>query len=163
MISNRVEKGLNDQLNQELAASYSYLAMSAYLESTVFGGFANWMRVQAEEEREHAMKVYRYLADRGGRITLRALDQPKGDYDSIEELFETALALERSTTSQINRLYETALEDKDYTTMEFLGWFLTEQVEEENVAENMVERIKLVDGQSNSLLRLDYEAGKREG
>lgn len=163
MITHRVEKGLNDQLNQELAASYSYLAMSAHLESTVFGGFANWMRVQAAEERDHAMKVYRYLADRGGRITLRALDQPKGDYDSIEELFEAALAQERSTTSQINRLYETALDDKDYTTMEFLGWFLTEQVEEENVAENMVERIRLADGQSNSLLRLDYEAGKREG
>lgn len=163
MITDRVAKGLNDQLNQELAASYSYLAMSAHLESTVFGGFANWMRLQAEEEREHAMKIYRYLADRGGRIALRALDQPKEDYESIEELFETALALERRTTSRINQLYETAAAEKDYTTLEFLGWFLSEQVEEEKAAENMVERIKLADGQSNSLIRLDYEAGKREG
>ena len=75
-------------------------------------------------------------------------------------MFDTALAQERRTTAQINRLYETALEEKDYTTME---WFLTEQVEEENAAENMVERIKLADGQSNPLIRLDYEAGKREG
>lgn len=163
MITDRVAKGLNDQLNQELAASYSYLAMSAHLESTVFGGFANWMRLQAEEEREHAMKIYRYLADRGGRIALHALDQPKEDYESIEELFETALALERRTTSRINQLYETAAAEKDYTTLEFLGWFLSEQVEEEKAAENMVERIKLADGQSNSLIRLDYEAGKREG
>ncbi len=163
MITDRVENGLNDQLNQELAASYSYLAMSAHLESTVFGGFANWMRIQAEEEREHAMKIYRYLADRGGRITLRAVDQPKGDYESIEELFETALALERRTTARINQLYEAAAAEKDYTTLEFLGWFLSEQVEEEKAAENMVERIKLADGQSNSLIRLDYEAAKREG
>ena len=163
MITDRVENGLNDQLNQELAASYSYLAMSAHLESTVFGGFANWMRIQAEEEREHAMKIYRYLADRGGRITLRAVDQPEGDYESIEELFETALALERRTTARINQLYETAAAEKDYTTLEFLGWFLSEQVEEEKAAENMVERIKLADGQSNSLIRLDYEAAKREG
>lgn len=161
MISDTVAKGLNGQINNELATSYSYLAMSAHLESSVYGGFANWMRLQAGEERKHAMKICSYLAGRGGKIILGALDQPRGEYESVKEIFETALALERRTTSQINQLYETASVAKDYTTMEFLGWFLTEQVEEEKVAENMVERIKLADGQINALIRLNYEAAKR--
>lgn len=162
MIKDTVEKGLNDQINNELAASYSYLAMSAHLESTVYGGFAKWMRIQSEEEREHAMKIYSYLADRSGKIVLTGLAQPKGEYESVKEIFDAALEQERRTTSQINQLYETASEEKDYTTMEFLGWFLTEQVEEEKVAENLVERIDLAGENLNSLVRLDYEAAKRE-
>lgn len=163
MIKDTVQKGLNDQINKELAASYSYLAMSAYLESTIYAGFAKWMRIQAEEERQHAMKIYSYLADRGGRIVFASLAKPKNEYESVREIFHAALEQERRTTSQINQLYETASEAKDYTTMEFLGWFLTEQVEEERVAENLVERIDLAGEHLNALLRLDYEADKREG
>ena len=162
MIEDTVEKSLNDQINHELASSYSYLAMSAHLESSVYAGFAKWMRIQAEEEKEHAMKIYSYLADRGGRIVLASLDQPRSVYESVKEIFDTALEQERRTTAQINQLYEIASGAKDYATMEFLGWFLTEQVEEEKAAENMVERISLAGGQINALLRLDYEAAKRE-
>ena len=162
MINALVEEGLNTQINNELESAYTYLAMSAHLETTIYTGFAKWMRLQAEEERGHAMKLFDYLNDRGGKVVLASLEQPKSDYNSTLEIFEAALLQERNTTGQINGLYETANSEKDYATLEFLGWFLSEQVEEENAAEKMVDRMKLAGDQINALLRLDYEAAKRE-
>ena len=108
------------------------------------------------------MKLFDYLNDRNGKVVLASLEQPKSDYNSALEIFEAALKQERDTTGQINGLYETANAEKDYATLEFLGWFLSEQVEEENAAERMVERIKIAGDHINALLRLDSEAAKRE-
>lgn len=161
MISKNVESALNDQINNELSSYYSYLAMTAYLETTPFSGFAGWMRSQAEEEKAHAMKIFDYLNDRGGKVVLKAIDQPKTDYSSPLEIFKTSLNQEMQVTSQINELYETAREEKDFTTQAFLDWFLDEQVEEEKSAQDMVDRLEFAGDKPEALLLLDTQAANR--
>ncbi len=161
MISKRVEEALNHQINNELASYYSYLGMVAFLESTPYKGFATWMRLQAEEEQVHAMKIFDYLNDRGGKVVLQAVIQPQTDYSSPLEIFSNSLEQEIEVTSQINDLFLLAQEEKDFTTLEFLGWFLTEQVEEEKSAQDMVDLLELAKDSVNALLRIDSQAGQR--
>ncbi len=161
MISKKVEVALNQQINNELASYYSYLGMSAFLETTPFKGFASWMRMQAEEEQGHAMKIFDYLNDRSGKVVLEAVDQPQTDFSSPLEIFESSLGQEMEVTGQINEIFQLAQEEKDFATLEFLGWFLTEQVEEEKSAQDMVDLLKLAGGSVEALLRIDSEAGQR--
>lgn len=161
-ISPKVEKALNTQINNELSSYYTYLALSAWLETTSYMGFAKWMRRQSTEEQEHAMKLFDYLNDRGGSVALQAIPAPKVDCKSPLDAFETALSQERNVTAQINALHETASAEKDYATMHFLGWFLEEQIEEEKTTGDFTEKLRLVGDNLSALMRLDSLAAKRE-
>lgn len=161
-ISAKVEKAINTQINSEFQSYYTYLALSACLDSTSYQGFAKWMRRQSAEEQEHAMKFFDYLNDRGGSVALEAIPAPHIDCQSPLDAFETALAQERNVTAQINALYETALAEKDYATMNFLGWFLEEQIEEEKTTGDFTEKLRLVGDNLSALMRLDSLAAKRE-
>ena len=163
MISKKLEEALNHQINNELSSYYSYLAMTAFLETTPFSGFAGWMRAQAEEEKGHAMKIFDYLNDRDGKVVLEAIPQPATDYSSPLEIFKTSLAQEIHVTAQINELYELARQEKDFAVQEYLGWFLTEQVEEEKSAQDMVDRLELAGDSVEALLLLDTQAANRHG
>lgn len=157
-----VLKAINAQIKNELQAHYNYLGMSAHFEQTPYLGFAKWMRFQSSEEYTHAMKLYDYLRERNAAIELNAIDAPKTVYGSVPiEIFESALVQEQGVTQQINDLYELALKEKDYATLQFLTWFLQEQVEEENTVSDIIDRLKLVGDNPAGLLRLDDEAGRR--
>jgi len=157
-----VLKALNAQIKNELQAHYNYLGMSAFFERTPYLGFASWMRVQASEEYTHAMKLYDYVRSRNARIELAAIEAPKTDFGTNPtEVFEISLRQEQGVTQQINDLYELALKEKDYATLQFLTWFLQEQVEEENTVSDIIDRLRLAADNTASLLRLDVEAGNR--
>jgi ferritin len=160
-ISAKVEKALNDQLTLELSSAYAYLGMSAHFESTPFPGFAAWMKLQAGEEREHADKIFEYLSDRGGKITLGALPAPKCDYKSPLEAFRTSLGHEQKVSASILAIYELASAEKDYPTLSFLKWFLDEQVEEEKNVGDMVAKLELIGDNPNGLFHMDKLAAKR--
>ena len=162
MLSKTIQDAMNRQINAELYSAYLYLSMSAYLESVNLPGFAHWMRVQAQEEVEHAMKFYEFIHDRGGRVTLQAIEQPPTDFDSPLDVFEQALAHEQKVTGMINDLYTLAVEEKDYASQALLQWFATEQVEEEKIATQVIEMLKVVGEHGPALLMLDRELGSRE-
>ena len=156
-----IQKAINGQIRNELQAHYNYLGMSAYFERTPYLGFAKWMRAQSVEEYGHAMKLYDYLRERNGTIELHAIDAPKTVYGPNPiELFEIVLEQEQDVTRQINDLYELALKEKDYATLQFLTWFLQEQVEEENTVSDIIDRLRLVGDNPAGLLRLDDAAGR---
>jgi len=161
MISPTIQNAINDQIKHEFFSSYLYLSMSAYFETLSLPGFASWMRVQSQEEHEHAMKFFDFLNDRGGSVELQALDQPPGEFQSPLDVFEQALAHERKVTSLIHRLYELALKENDYATQTLLQWFITEQVEEEKNAGQIVEQLKMTGGEPSALLLLDRDLAGR--
>lgn len=157
-----IQKAINAQIKNELQAHYNYLGMSAYFERTAFLGFAKWTRLQSTEEYGHAMKLYDYLRERNATIELQAIEAPKTVYGPQPlDIFQTVLAQEQGVTQQINDLYELALKEKDYATLQFLTWFLQEQVEEENTVSDMIDRLKLASDNPAGLLRLDDEAARR--
>lgn len=161
MLNKELEKALNDQIKNELYAAYLYLSMSAYFKAENLEGFAHWMRMQREEEIAHAMKIFDFVQDRDGRIDLQALDKPPADFGSPLVVMEEALAHEQKVTQRINELYELAVKQKDYPTQTLLQWFVTEQVEEEATAKQLVDQLKLVGNNSAALLMLDRELGAR--
>lgn len=156
-----VLKAINEQINSEFEASYTYLAMSAYCEGKRFRGAAAWLRQQTDEERQHAMKLFDFVLARGGVVELKAIDQPRVQFDSLVAVFEQALAHEQKVTGQINSLYELCFAQKAFAEMTELQWFLTEQVEEEKIATEIVARFNLVKGDSAALLDMDRELGQR--
>lgn len=153
---------LNQQINAEMAASYSYLAMAAWFEETPYGGFAQWMTAQSQEETIHAMKFYQFLVDRGAKVTLTSIEKPRSDYDSPLDVFEQSLLQEREVTRLIHDLYESAEKHRDHESRSLLTWFLDEQVEEEKSAQDMIDRLKLVGDNPVGLLQLDSEAAQRK-
>ncbi len=161
MISKEMEKAINEQIRAELYSSYLYLSMAAHFEADNLRGFAHWMRRQAEEERGHAMKFFDYLVERGGRVELMAIDAPRTSWSSPEEIFQEVLAHERKVTSLINGLYEKALAEKDYPSQIMLQWFISEQVEEEASAEEVLQKIKVLSGSPQGMLILDRELAQR--
>ncbi|NUO84086.1 ferritin [candidate division KSB1 bacterium] len=161
MLTQPVQEAINHQIKSELHSAYLYLAMSAYCESLNLRGFAHWMRMQSQEELSHALKLFDYVNDRGGRVILQAIDAPPVDFKSPLEMAQETLAHERKVTAMINALYEVALQEHDYATQVHLQWFLTEQVEEEKNASEIVERLRLIGGQSAGLLMFDRELGAR--
>jgi len=157
-----LHEALLDQIKNEFQAHYNYLGMSAHFENTAYDGFAKWMALQSSEEYTHAMKIYAYLRDRNMPITLHPIDAPKCVYgEKPIEVFRTSLKQEQGVTKQINGLYELALKEKDYATLEFLAWFLKEQVEEEDTVSDIIDRLELAGDDPSALLRLDSEAGAR--
>jgi ferritin len=162
MISDKVQKAINDQITAEFASAYLYLAMSAWCEDQNLKGFAHWMRLQAEEEKEHGFKLFDYLVDRGGKVILGALEAPPDNFDSIEDVFQQTLEHERKVTARIHKLNELAIQEKDHATVAHLQWFITEQVEEESSAEDILNQIKMVEGRPGTIFYIDREVGKRE-
>jgi ferritin len=161
MISEKMQEALNGQMNAELYSSYLYLSMSAYFQDINLGGFANWMRVQAQEELVHAMKFYDFVNERGGRVALIAVEGPPIEWDSPLAVFEAAYKHETKVTGLINELVELALAEHDHATNIFLQWFVTEQVEEEDSANEVVQKIKLMGDAQGGLFMLDQELGQR--
>ena len=161
-VSKTVQDALNEQMKQEFYASYLYLSMSAYCSSSNFEGFAKWLRQQATEETAHAMRIYDYIEDRGGRVSLQAIPQPAAEFPSILNVFEQARDHERKVTAMINGLYELVDREKDYASHAFLEWFLTEQIEEEKTSSKIVESLKLAGDHPGALLMLDRELGARQ-
>jgi ferritin len=162
MLSEKLQDALNDQTNKELYSAYLYLSMSAYCVAENLPGFANWMRVQAQEEVGHAMRLFDYVNARRGRVVLKAIEMPPPIWKSPVEMFEQVLEHERRVTGMINRLYELALKENDYATQMELQWFVTEQVEEEDSAGQVVEQLKMVGEQPMGLLMLDRQLGDRQ-
>jgi ferritin len=156
-----VHEAINRQINAELGASYSYLAMSAFCARQAFNGCAHWLRLQSQEEYGHAMKLYDFLIARDGTVELKAMAEPRATYESIAAVFEAALAQEQEVSRQIDSLYELAFKERSYAAFVELQWFLTEQVEEEKSAREIVARFRLVGTDAGSLIDLDRELGGR--
>ncbi|MDH4138293.1 MAG: ferritin [Anaerolineae bacterium] len=161
MLSKTIQDAMNEQVKNELYSAYLYLSMSAYCEAANLPGFAHWMRVQAQEEVEHAMKFYHFVYERGGRVALQAIDQPPVEFQSPLHVFEQTLAHEQKVTTMIHDLYTLAVQEKDYASQAFLQWFVTEQVEEEASATQIVETLKRIGDKSHALIMLDKELGRR--
>ncbi len=161
MVSEKMQQELNKQVNEEFYSSYLYLAMSAHLNNAGLLGFSNWMRIQAEEELFHAMKFYDYLLERGAKVVLDKVEQPKLSDGGILSIFEETLKHEKHITSRINHLLSLATDEKDFATQSFLKWFIDEQVEEESNVDTMIQKLKLVGENGSAIFFLDQEAATR--
>lgn len=162
-ISQKVQDALNEQIRNELYSAYIYLAMSAHFEAEALTGFAKWMRVQAREEVTHGMKLFDYLNDRGGKVVLQEIKAPPTGMESPLAIFQAAYRHEQEVTAMIHRLYALATEEKDYPTQVALTWFVTEQVEEEKTASEIVAQLEMVGDNRTALLMLDHQLGSRGG
>ncbi len=161
MLTEKMQKALNGQLNAELYSSYLYLSMNAYFKSVNLDGFANWMYYQAQEELEHSMKFYDFIIQRGGKVVLTQIEAPTTEWDSPLAVFEATLAHEQKVTGLINDLVEIALEEHDHATNIFLQWFVSEQVEEEESVSGVLEQLKLMGDAKGGLFMIDRELAKR--
>ncbi len=161
MLSKTLQKALNEQIQKEFYSSYLYLSMAAYAESMNLPGFAHWLKLQQQEEHGHAMKLYKYVNERGGRVELLGIDQPPVEFKSPTALFEEVLQHEQYITESINKLYEKALKENDYATQVMLQWFISEQVEEEATASEILETLKMAGEKGQSLLMLDRQLARR--
>ncbi len=161
MIKENIEKSINEQINAELYSAYLYLSMAADFADKGYEGMEQWMRAQAREEKEHTMRFFDYLQERGGRIKLEAIEKPKEEWESPLEAFEEALEHEKYVTERINEMADMAEKEKDRATLNMLQWFIDEQVEEEDSTENIVNKLKMVKDSPSGLMMLDSKLGER--
>jgi ferritin len=161
MLSTLLQKALNEQINKEFYSSYLYLAMSAHFENANLPGFAKWMKVQADEEQGHGMKFYAHLLDRGAKVELMPIAGPVLEGKTNLEIFKQVQTHEAAVTASINALYELALKEKDYPTQIMLQYFITEQVEEEKNAADIVNQLELIQNKGTAVLMLDHQLGHR--
>lgn len=162
MLNEKMEKALNQQINEELYSSYLYLAMAAWFESENLPGCAAWMQAQAREENEHAMRFFRFINERRGRVTLGAIKEPLKKWKSPLVAFEAALKHEEYITGRINDLVNLAAELKDHATGAMLQWFVNEQVEEEASVDGIIQKLKMAEKSPGALLMLDHVLGERK-
>jgi len=162
LLTETVEKALNEQINKELFSAYLYLSMAADFGSKNLAGFAKWMKAQSAEELNHAMKLFNYVLERGGHVELMAIEKPQQTWESPLKAFQDAYDHERFITQSIYSLLEIAQSAKDYGTMEFLQWYVKEQVEEEAQAEHVMKKLEMINDAPAGLLMLDHELGQRE-
>lgn len=160
MLSQKMEKAFNDQITFELYSAYIYLSMVAYFEDQGLPGFAAWMLAQYQEEQFHAMKMFNYVGEAGGRVKLGAIDEPQQEWNSPLDAFETALHHEKVVTGRINDMMNLAQDERDHASQIFLQWFVSEQVEEEANVGDIVSKLKLV-GDGGALFMLDRDLGTR--
>jgi ferritin len=158
-----MQDAINEQINRELYSSYLYLSMSAFFSERNLPGFAQWLGVQAEEERGHAMKFHTFLLDRGGHVALKEIAAPASEWKTSLEAFKEVQAHEGKVTASIHALYELAMKEKDYPAQVLLQWFIGEQVEEEKNAAEVVAQLELIDSRGTAVLMLDHRLGKRGG
>jgi len=152
-----MHKALNDQLQAEFSSAYLYLSMSAYFEDQGLDGMANWMTIQFQEEQTHALKFYRYITERGGKVELQAIEKPKHEWDGVVDIFEETLAHEQMVTGLINNLADLAIQEKDHATHNMLQWFIAEQVEEEANVESILGQLRMIGGKGHGIFMIDRE------
>ncbi len=162
-ISKKMQDAVNEQINAEMYSAYLYLSMSAYFKRLNLDGFAKWLRVQFEEEQVHALKFYDYVLERGGSVELKPIAQPAAAWDSPAAVFKQVLEHEQHVTALIYKLYEVALEEKDYASQVLLQWYVDEQVEEESNASMIVDHLQRIADHETAVLQLDHQLGKRGG
>jgi ferritin len=161
-ISEKIERLLNEQINKEFYSEYLYLSMAAFFESQSLKGFSHWLKKQAEEEHKHGMKIYDFLGERLGKVTLTLINAPKIEWKSALNAFEDALNHEVSITESINKIMAESEGTGDRATTIFLQWFINEQIEEEAQADEIVQKLKMTGVSNSGLLVLDHHVGKRE-
>ena len=161
MIKKTIEKALNEQINAEFHSAYLYLSMSAYFQSAGLAGYANWMRIQYQEELAHATRFFDYVNERSGKVQLTPINEVLVDFSGIVDVFEKTLEHEQTVTGLINKLMDIAAEGNDHATKSFLQWFVDEQVEEEANVEQILNNLKLIKGEGQGLLMMDREMQTR--
>ena len=161
MISDKIQKALNEQVNAEFYSAYMYLAMSSYCNTIGLPGFSHWMRMQYEEENMHVMKMYDYIQSQGGQVNLLAIEKPEREYGNPVKIFETTLEHEQLVTKLIHRLMDLAVEEKDYATQAFLQWYVTEQVEEESNVNDILAPLRMVGEDKGGLMMIDQQLAGR--
>jgi ferritin len=160
VFSERTQDAMNQQLKLEIQAFYTYLAMSDYFDAVSLPGFSQWMFNQSQEEWAHAMKFRTFIQDRGGRVQLSEIRQPKSDYSSALEVFEQALENEQVVSQSIGNIYALAEEEKDFASQAFLNWFVTEQVEEEKTMNDIIDWVRRMVDSPQGLFLLDERLGQ---
>lgn len=161
MLSEKLAKALNDQMNFEYLSAHYYLAMAAYFEDQDLSGFGHFFIVQAEEERFHAMKFYNFINEMDERATIQAISEPENEFKSYIDVFETALAHEKEVTKRIYNLMDIATEEKEHATISFLKWFIDEQVEEEASMKNIIKKLQRMGNDNHAIYTLDQELAQR--
>jgi ferritin len=161
MINQKLEKALNEQINKEMYSAYLYMSMSAYSTNIGLNGFSNWFMVQYHEEMEHAMRIYNYINDHGGKVILKAIDEPPTTFKDPLDMFNKTLKHEKFVTKLINELMDLAISEKDHATQIFLQWFVTEQIEEEANDNEILDKLNLIGKQGNGIYLIDKELGQR--
>lgn len=157
MITKIVEKSINEQIKREEHSSRIYIAMASWAERNGFPGAASWLYVQTEEERIHMLKLVHYLNDRGGTAVIPALDAPGAKFKSLPDVFQQVLKHEEFISESINDLYAVCTKEKDFTTSNFLQWYINEQIEEETTVRNILDQIKLAGTDKGGLFMMDKE------
>lgn len=161
MLSNTILNSLNEQVNFEFYSSYTYLAMASYAESIDLSGFANFFRIQAKEELDHAMKIYDYIFQKNGVVKLKEIIKPQSDFNSLIDLFERGYKHEQLVTSKIYELADMAFEEKEHATISLLKWFIDEQVEEENNFNTLLKKLRRAENNPAAIYMIDEELSKR--
>ncbi|MCD4676347.1 MAG: ferritin [Desulfobacula sp.] len=161
MISQKLQDAINYQINRELFSEYYYLSMASYFNSAGLSGFENFFLVQVQEERFHAMKMYNFVNERGGRVYLQAIEAPKTQFESALEVFKLAYEHEKLVSKLINDLMDLAIKENDHAAKNHLNWFVEEQVEEEASMDTILNKLKLIGGEGHGLLMLDNELAQR--
>lgn len=161
MIKEKMLKALNEQINAEQYSSLLYLSMSAYFSNMGLPGFANWMYIQFQEEMTHANKFFKYVIERGGKVELKSIAQMPVDFNGVIDVFEKTQLHEQHVTSLINNFVDVAIEERDHACQSFLKWFVDEQVEEEANVQEILDTLKLINGQGNGIFMLDREMRQR--
>ncbi|MCI0449690.1 MAG: ferritin [Chlorobi bacterium] len=161
MLSEKLQNELNTQMNSEFFAEYEYLSMAAYFHSMNLDGFANYFHVQSQEEHFHAMKIFHFILDKGGKADLQQIAKPNTEFKSPLSVFETALEHEKKVTKAINKLMDEAISENDHAVNSFLRWYIDEQVEEESLAGKALAKMQIIKGQGEGLLILDQEFAQR--
>lgn len=161
MLNDKLLQGLNDQMNYEFFAAHSYLAMAAYCSHESYDGFANFFLVQAEEERFHGMKIYDFINVLGERAVIQALPAPNNEFQSILDTFKKGLEQEKEVTKKIYHLSDVAWDVREHATINFLKWFIEEQIEEEDLFDSTIHKLKRIEDDSNAFFMMDEEFSKR--
>ncbi len=161
MLKDTILKAFNEQINAEIHSAYLYLSMSAWFQHKGLTGFANWMKVQYQEELTHAMKFFDYIHNRNGRVSLTPIAGVATEFDGIIDIFEKSLAHEQKVTAMIDNLAELAIEAKDHASQSFLNWFVDEQVEEEANVIAILDNLRLISGEGNGIFLMDRELAVR--
>jgi ferritin len=161
MLNKEMEAALNEQVNKELYSAYLYLAMAAWFEARNLAGFSHWMRLQFQEEQEHALKIFDYISERGGTPKLGAIQTPPCEWESTLAVFETTAEHEAEVTASINRLVDLAIKVSDHASNNHLQWFVSEQVEEEASVDAIVQQLRLVGDSGQGLFMVDRELSQR--
>lgn len=163
MLSAKVEEALNNQIQIEAASSQFYLAMASWAETQGFNGTSNFLYQHSDEERVHMLKLVKFVNERGGKAIIPALDQPQGSFSDLGEIFENLLNHEMMVTQEINKVVDICLTEKDYTTHNFMQWYVSEQIEEEALARTIMDKLKMIGADKGGLYLFDRDLGNMSG